>query len=205
MMNGIARGLLPFALCALLGAMLASCVAGDMGAEVEEISEAESGIVFYGPGLDGGFRRFLTTQTPQFDTITAGDYGPRRGGFPRAQIQLYELSPRRYFPSALTLSTLVEESAFFKGRKIVPGEEGETRNAAGRIEYLTFLADAMPCVAFLEIIGAGNAGGLGAKRLSGFYCRENGPAITAGEAVVIVQAIGHREHGAPDPPKGWGA
>ena len=200
MLKAIARGLLPL----MLAAALAACVANDMGMEFEEIAEADSSIVFYGPGLDGGYRKFLTAQTAQFDTITVGIYGPRRGAFPRAQIQLHELAPRRYFPSALSLSDYVEETEFFQGRKIAPGAEGETRNAAGSIRYLTLRADAMPCVAFVEIIGGRGTGGMGSKRLSGFYCRETGAAITAGEAVGIVQAIGHRKYGAPKPPPGWG-
>lgn len=201
MLKAIARGLLPL----MLAAALAACVANDMGMEFEEIAEADSSIVFYGPGLEGGYRKFLTAQTPQFDTITVGLYGPRRGVFPRAQIQLYELAPRRFFPSTLSLSDYVEETEFFKGRKITPGEEGETRNAAGSVRYLTLRADAMPCVTFVEIIGSRDMGGMGSKNLSGFYCRERGAAITAGEAEKIVQAIGHRKYGAPDPPKGWGA
>lgn len=201
MLKRIARVAPPLVLAAMLGA----CAASDMGMEFEEIPEENSNLVFYGPGLDGGYRNFLTGKSPQFDTITVGMYGPRRGGFPRALLRLDEAAPQRHFLTEPALSRYVAEMEFFKGRKIAPGGEGKTRNPAGDIRYLTFLADAMPCVAFMQFMGFRDEGGLGDKRLSGFYCRGEGkPAISAGEAVEIVQAIGHREHGAPEPPAGWG-
>ena len=190
----------------VLAAMLAACAANDMGMEFAEIGEADSNLVFYGPGLDGGYRKFLIAKNPQFDTITVGIYGPRRGGFPRAQIVLYEGAPGRYFPTAPELSRYLAETEFFKGRKIIPGQEDNTRNAAGDIRYLTFMADAIPCIAFQQFMGFRDDGGMGTKRLSGYYCRGEGkPTISAGEAVEIVNTIGHRKHGVPEPPKGWGA
>lgn len=188
----------------VLAAMLTACTQNDMGSEYEEIAEEKTNLVFYGPGLNGGYRQFLTGKSPRYDTVTIGIYGPGSGSFPRAQIVLHEAAPQRHFLTAPSLSKYVAKREFFKGRDITPGKEGETNNAAGSIRYLTFLADTMPCVAFVQFMGVRDEGGLGDKRLLGFYCRGEGqPAISAGEAVEIVKTIGHRKHGAPEPPKGW--
>ena len=201
MLKRIARGSVLLALAIMLGACAAY---RDRGPGYADFDEAKSDLVFYGPGLDGGNRKFLTDSNARFDRIIFATYGPRHGGFPQAQIQLFELPRGGNVSTAPALSKYIAEGELSRGRKITPGKEGQTSNAAGRIRYLTFMASDNPCIAFLQFMGMRTAGGLGDKQLIGYYCKRQGRPLTSRESKEILRAIGHREHGAPKPPPEWG-
>lgn len=187
------------AVCALLSA----CAAEELGPQFREISEAESGLVFYGPGLGGGYRQFLAGQDARFVNRTLGVYGPRRGEFPFAQIILMETPPNMHFTKAPSPKAMFEMWDWFEGRTITTGQAGSAVNVIGRADYAVATADGVACMAWTQPFGISHDGGVGTRLLAGFYCKGKAPMMAAAEAESVVKALGHRKVGLPDKPTGW--
>ncbi len=193
-------------LLALAGpAIVGACTGADIGAEYIEVSEAESELLFYGPGLAGGYRQFLTGQDQHYVRRTIATYGPQRGEFPFARIYLSETPPQRHFTRALPVEKTIEQWGWFKNKTIEIGASDATANAIGRIEFVTMTADGVACMVWLQTFGPREGTGVGTRLLNGYYCKGEGPMIATAEAEAIVKVVGHRRYGAVEPPAGWSA
>jgi len=193
--------LLALAVTALAGA----CTSADIGPEYVEVSEQESELQFYGPGLAGGYRLFLAGQDSQFVHRTFATYGPSVGEFPFARMYFSETPPTRYFARVSAVEKTIEHWAWFDSKTIKFGASGTAVNAIGRIDFVTATADGVACVVWLQTFGPREGTGVGTRLLNGYYCRGRGPMISSAEAESIVLLVGHRKYGAVDPPKSWPA
>lgn len=191
--------LLVLALSALAGA----CSGNDIGTEYIEVSEEESGLQFYGPGLEDGFRRFLAGHDEYFVKRTTATFGPRSGEFPYARMHLSEMPPGRHFTRVASVVEIVDAWGWFEERAVTKGAKGTTVNNIGRIDFVPVVADGVSCVVWRQVWGLRYAQGEGTNLLDGYYCKGEGPMMSAVEAESIVKLVGHREHGAVDPPSGW--
>ena len=191
-------------LLALTVSVLAGgCTIADIGPEYVEVSEEQSGLLFYGPGLAGGFRQFLAGHDQNYVRQTVATYGPKAGEFPFAQMFFSETPPDRHFARAPRVEESIEEWGWFRSRTIRVGAKGDAVNAIGRIDYAAATADAIACVVWIQTFGPREGGGVGTRLLSGFYCRGEGPMFSADEAESIVRLVGHRKYGVVEPPAGW--
>lgn len=188
---------------ATLALAAAACATDELGPEFREIGEDESGLQFYGPGLAGGYRNFLTGTDDQHVHYTIGIYGPRDGNFPWAQISLVDLPTQRVFTRALPLRESIGERESFAGQEITLGDEGSAINKLGRADYIVFTVDSQSCVAWQQVFGSTYGGGLGRQSLEGTYCTQGEVPMESSRAAAIVKLTGHRKYGAIDPPAGW--
>ncbi len=200
-MGDIFRKLMVVAAMALF---LAGCADESLGPEYGEIGEEESGLQFYAPGLEGGYRKFIYGQDERYVKQTVGVYGPKQGEFPHGQLILVEMPPRMYFPNVTLPQDTIKDWGQFKNRTITHGPAGAAVNRVGRVEYAIFLADKLSCIVFRQPFGTvyGSGGG-GTRLIGGYYCKGEAPMMTEGEAVAIVKAVGHKKYGAIEPPEGW--
>ncbi|UCH75275.1 MAG: hypothetical protein JSU82_05380 [Rhodospirillales bacterium] len=185
--------------------LAAACADSDMGAEYFEISEEESALQFYGPGLAGGYRQFLTGEDQHFVRRTLATYGPQSGEFPFARMYYSETPPNRYFARSLPIEDTIEQWGWFSDKTVEIGAALETVNAIGRVDFLTLTADGVACVIWLQAFGPAEGTGVGSRLLNGFYCRGPGSMMTNSEAESIVKLVGHKEYGAVTPPRDWSA
>ena len=102
-----------------------------LGPEYREISEEESGLQFYAPGLKGGYRKFIYGQDERYVKRVVGVYGPKQGEFPRGQLVLIEMPPRLYFPRVSSPQDTIEDWEQFKERAITHGPEGTASTRSG--------------------------------------------------------------------------
>lgn len=188
----------------IIVALVGACAATDIGPEYAEVSEEESALQFYGPGLAGGFRQFLSGQDSRFVHRTFATYGPKFGEFPFAQMYFVEAPPDKHFTRAPAADATFKNWDWFNNKTVKTGIRGETVNALGRVEFATASADGIACVAWLQTLGRRDDGGVGTMLLNGYYCRGEGPMLSEAEAEMIVKRIGHREYGAVAAPQGWG-
>lgn len=179
------------------------CAATDIGTEYVEISEEESGLQFYGPGLAGGYRHFLSGQDDHFVSRTVATYGPKSGEYPFARIYISETPPDRYFARSMPVEDTVKQ--WFADKTIEMGATASAVNAIGRVDFITAIVDGVACVVWLQTFGTKDNTGVGTGLLNGYYCRGRGSMMTASEAEFIVKLVGHREHGTVEPPAGWSA
>ena len=194
-----ARECLAMAVAVLAGA----CTVGDIGPEYVNISEEESGLLFFGPGLADGYRQILAGTDQKYVRRTVARYGPPIGKYPHAQIHYTEAPPGRQFKRDVQAQATIKNWGWFSNKTVETGATGVTVNAMGRIGYAAATADGIACVVWRQPMGIRDNGGAGTRMLSGYYCRGEGPMITAAEAVSIVKRIGHRELGPIEPPEGW--
>ena len=194
-----ARPCLAMAAYALLGA----CTGGDIGPEYVNISEEESGLLFYGPGLAEGYREILAGTDQKYVRRTVAMYGPQTGKYPYALVYYAETPPGRQFKRDVPAAATIKTWGWFKNKTVETGAAGTAVNAMGRIDYATAKADGIACLVWRQPMGSRDNGGVGTRLISGYYCRGEGPMISAAEAVSIVKRIGHREYGPIDPPEGW--
>jgi len=199
-MGGICRRL---ALVTAAVVFAAGCAGEALGPEYREVGALESGVQFYAPGLDGGYRKFITGHDEQFVNRTIALYGPRRGEYPRGQLILIETPPDQHFTRLDPPQDMLEYLSEFEDRTIRRGPSGAAVNAIGRVRYAALLADDLSCVVFRQAFGTLHDAGLGTRLLEGYYCRGAAPMMTEAEAEAIVKAVGHREFGALEPPAGW--
>jgi hypothetical protein len=176
------------------------CTGGDIGPEYVNISEEESGLLFYGPGLAEGYRQVLAGTDRKFVHRTVAMYGPKFGSFPYARIYYAELPPGSQFKRDLKAKATIKHWGLFRGKAV---ETGVTVNSMGRIGYAAATADGIACLVWRQPMGIRDNGGVGTRLLSGYYCKGEGPMISSAEAESIVGLIGHREYGPIDPPEGW--
>ncbi len=180
-----------------------ACAADDIGPDYVNVSEEQSGLLFYGPGLAGGYRQFITGTDRRFVRRTIANYGPHTGSYPFARIRYAEMPAGRQIKYDVAARATIGHWGLFRDRTLETGASGTTSNAIGRIGYATARADGVACVIWRQPIGPRENGGAGTRLISGYYCRGEGPMITAAEAESIVKQIGHREYGPIEPPIGW--
>ncbi len=185
---------------AVVTAFITGCANDELGPEYSEVGEEESGLQFYAPGLAGGDRKFIYGQDERYVARTIGIYGPTQGEFPHAQLILIEMPPRLYFSRITPPQDTISDWKQFKGRAITRGPTGTAVNNIGRIDYAAFLADNLSCAVFRQPIDTVYGTGGGKQLLDGYYCEGEAPMMTEGEAVALVQTVGHRKYGAIEPP-----
>lgn len=190
---------------AALALLSVGCTQDSLGPEYREISEEESGLQFYAPGLEGGYRKILYGQDEQFVKHTAAVYGPKRGEYPYGQIILIEMPPGRHFTRVDPPQDSIKEWGPFENRTITLGPTGSAVNAIGRIDYATFQADGAACVIFRQVFGTAYDAGYGTYLLDGYYCKGEAPMMTDSEAVSVTGVVGHRKFGPIEAPAGWDA
>lgn len=200
--DGMHRGL-TLALLALAGAWLAGCAQDSLGPEYTEISEEESGLQFYGPGLKDGFRRIIAGQDEQFITRMMASFGPPEGDYPHGQLMYIEMPPGRHFTRIDPPQKSIGSWGLFRDREIVNGPVGSGRNSIGRIDYAVFTADGLSCLILKQPFGTVYGLGRGTMLITGYYCKGVAPMMDAAEAEAIVSVVGHREHGPVTPPADW--
>lgn len=181
--------------------LLAGCMGETLGPEYREIGELESGLQFFAPGLEGGYRQILQGQDAQFIKRTAAAYGPKRGDYPRGQLILTEMPPNRHFTRIDPPEDAIKEWGPFENSAIAIGAKGTAVNGIGRIDYVAFRADGLACVIFRQVFGTVYDTGRGTRLLDGYYCKGPGPMMAKDEAVAIVEAVGHRDHGPVQAPR----
>lgn len=186
--------------------LIAGCTGESLGPEYGEISEEESGLQFYAPGLAGGYRKIISGQDEQYINRMVAQYGPERGEFPHAQLILIEMPPRYYLPSMPPPQDTLDDWGLFENRTITQGPVGTAVNKIGRIKYAALRADKLSCVVFQQPFGTvyGSGGG-GTHLIGGYYCKGEAPMMTEAEAEAIVKAVGHRKYGPIEPPAAWNA
>jgi len=182
-----------------------ACSENDIGTEYIEVSEEDSGLHFDGPGLDGGFRRFLVGRDDQFVTRTMATFGPRSGEFPFASMHLSEMPPGRHFTRVASVVEMVDAWGWFENRTVTMGTKGTAVNSIGRVDYVPVVADGIACVIWRQIWGPRYAQGEGTNLLDGYYCKGEGQMMSAAEAESVVNRIGHKTHGPAVPPAGQSA
>ena len=185
---------------AALAPFLAGCAAEALGPEYREISEEESGLQFYAPGLEGGYRNIIIGQDAKFIKRMIAVYGPQQGEFPRGQLALIEMPPGRHFTRVNPPGDTIEKWGAFENRNIVRGPTGTAVNKIGRIEYAAFQADGVACVIFRQPFGTIYDTGRGTRLLDGFYCKGEAAMMSAAEAESIVRLVGHHDYGRIAPP-----
>lgn len=160
------------AILALMAPFVAGCADDALGPEYREIGETESGLQFYAPGLNGGYRKFIYGQDERYVKRTVGLYGPKQGEFPHGQLILIEMPPRLYFPNVTPPQDSIDDWGQFKNRAITHGPVGATVNKIGRIDYAAFLADRLSCIVFRQTFGTSyGSGGGGTRLIGGYYCK----------------------------------
>ena len=184
-----------------LGGLAASCTPQDLGHQFKEVSEVESKIQFYGPGLEGGYRQFLTAAP----TLTSGrktvaSYGAKQGEFPLAFVAYNEAPPEFKYEFLPSITKVISSMDYFKNRKIVRGEFGFKKNPIGDVEYLPFTADGISCVSWVQAVGQVAFHQVGTALIYGYYCKGEGPVMSEKEANSIVNLLGHVDHGWIEPP-----
>lgn len=187
---------IPRLLALVVVAMTAACTQSDLGTEYAEITEAESGLIFHPPGLQDGYRRFISGQNASFDDTTIGVYGPPHGALPQAQIVIIETPPTRHFNKIPEPRSSLKKWNIFEDRTVVFGVTGIANNAIGRAKYAAFTADEMSCVTWTQGIDPRYDRSAGSHMLAGYFCRD-GDAMTAAQAMEIISQVGHREYGIP--------
>lgn len=192
--SGRIYGLLAVAVVAI---STAGCAGSGLGTEYAEISEEDSGLIFQGPGLRNGYRRFLAGEDSAFVKRTIGIYGPPQGSLPFAQIMLIETPPQRHFTRIDRPGDNIKNWKLFENKTITVGVTGGTTNAIGRVNYAAYLADQMSCVTWSQGIDPRYDRSAGSHMLAGFYCRGGGVPMRSVEAERIVGLVGHREYGTP--------
>lgn len=185
-----------FAVVAVTVLLLGGCASESLGPEYREVSVEESGLQFYAPGLEGGYRKVIAGQDEQFINRTVAVYGPRQGRFPHGQLVLIEMPPDRHFTRIDPPQETIGDWGTFENQAITLGPTGVAFNAIGRTDYALFQADGVACVVFREPFGTVHDTGRGTRLLDGYYCKGEAPMMTAGEAEKILRAVGHREYGA---------
>lgn len=180
-----------------------ACTGGNIGPEYVNVNEEESGLLFYGPGLAEGYRQIITGTDQKFVRRTVAMYGPKTGKYPHARIHYAETPPGQRFKRDVTAEATIRHWGWFRDKTVETGATGTTVNAMGRIGYAAATADGIACLVWRQQMGLRENGGAGTRLLSGYYCKGEGPMISAGEAESIVKLIGHREYGPVDPPRGW--
>lgn len=184
--------------------LVAACTGESLGPEYGEISEEESGLQFYAPGLAGGYRKVIAGQDEHYINRMVAQYGPERGEFPHGQIILIEMPPRYYLPSIPPPQDTLDDWGLFENRTITQGPAGTAVNKIGRIKYAALRADKLSCVVFQQPFGtAYGSGGGGTHLIGGYYCKGEAPMMTEAEAEAIAKAVGHRKYGPIEPPEGW--
>jgi hypothetical protein len=196
-MGNIRRNL---AMVATIALFASGCASESLGPEYSEIKEEESGLQFNAPGLEGGYRKFISGQDEKFINRMVGVYGPRQGEFPHGQLVLIEMPPGRHFTRINPPKETIDDWGTFKNRTITHGAEGTAVNSIGRIDYAAFLADNLSCVVFRQPFGTIHDTGRGTRLLDGYYCKGEAPMMTEGEAEAIIQTIGHRKYGPANSP-----
>ena len=196
-MGNIRRNL---AMVATIALFASGCASESLGPEYSEIKEEESGLQFNAPGLEGGYRKFISGQDEKFINRMVGVYGPRQGEFPHGQLVLIEMPPGRHFTRINPPKETIDDWGPFKNRTINHGPAGTAVNAIGRIDYAAFLADNLSCVVFRQPFGTIHDTGRGTRLLDGYYCKGEAPMMTEGEAEAIIQTVGHRKYGPANSP-----
>jgi hypothetical protein len=196
------QGVKPW-LTVAVSVLAGACSGGDIGAEYANVSEEESRLLFYGPGLAGGYRQILTGTDGKFVRRTVAMYGPTTGTYPHARIYYAEMPPGRQFKRDVTAEDTIRHWGWARNKTVEPGITGTTVNSMGRIGYAVATADGITCLVWRQPMGARDNGGVGTRLLSGYYCRGEGQTFSAAEAESIVKLIGHRDYGPVDPPAGW--
>ncbi len=194
---------LALAALALAAAWLAGCADRALGPEYIEISEQDSGLQFYAPGLKDGFRRIIAGQDEHHVTRMVATFGPREGDYPHGLLMYMEMPPGRHFTRIDPPQKSIGSWGLFKDREIVNGPAGSARNRIGRIDYAAFTADGLSCLVVKQPFGTIHDLGRGTMLISGYYCKGVAPMMDAAEAEAIASLVGHREHGPVTPPAGW--
>jgi len=190
-------------LAVVVSLLAGGCTGGDIGPEYVSINEEESGLLFYGPGLADGYRQVLTGTDQKFVRRTVARYGPQTGKYPHATIYYAEMPPGRQFKRDVPAKATIGHWGWSRDKTVKTGATGVAVNAMGRIGYAAATADGVACLVWRQPMGIRDNGGTATRLLAGYYCRGDGPMISAAEAESIVKLIGHREYGPIEPPEGW--
>lgn len=182
-----------------LGLLASVPLAGGQAQEVnEEITEAQSGLVFDPPALQGGYRRFIKSVNGHGDVSIIANYGPPSDLLPRAVIILDKAGPNRYVSDKLTWEELRDGLSFTKNKNLKISSPLKAETGIGKIDYAFASSQEMACILFQEYFGSrGFGAGYGDKRLLGFYCEKGSARLTNDFAKQLLARLGHVDYGLP--------
>jgi len=178
-------------LLAVMG-LFACQTTSDLGGESVEINEDESDLVFYGPGLDGGYRRLIAGRVRNSYQIY-GIYGPKTGEFPNAEIVYQRIVRNNYFFEKIDIEKEVANWNS-KGRTPKIITKGRTKNSVGFIEYAIYLKGNESCVQLLQVYGRGAESNRlkGDRLIMGYYCDKGSEPFSVEDAEKIARRVSDR-------------
>lgn len=181
----------PLMLLAVMG-LFACQTTSELGGESVEINEDESDLVFYGPGLDGGFRRLIAGRIGNSYQIY-GIYGPKTGEYPNAEIVYQRIVRHNYFFENIDIE---EEVASWNSKGSTPKiiATGRTKNSVGSIEYATYVKGNESCVQLLQVYGgvAESTRLKGNRLIMGYYCDQGSEPFSVEDAENIARRVSDR-------------
>jgi len=186
---------------------LAACdTTSDLGVEFTEITEEESDLVFYGPGLQGGFRRIISGKVPKDDEEkTIAFYGPALGKTPYAEIHHNRITRHNSYFNNIPLDSFAENlMAEIKETSNIPPtlfEKDTAINKLGNIHYLTYLDGDETCISFFQIYG--NYGSSKDRLIAGSYYDEGTVGFNLSQIKYILSMIGDKKVNTPFKPQSW--
>lgn len=189
---------------ALLSVLAACVTSSDIGKKSEEISEAESDLVFYGPGLEGGFRRIITGMNGPRARQTFAMYGPKKGKTPYANIVMLHVGSLNYYFKKQSIEKTVAIWAQNENNPPSIVDEGYVVNKLGKALYATYMEGGEACVAFILNYGGSEANSLaGNRKMTGHYCDKRTSNFSHEEVTRILKTLGDKNVKYPEPPIGW--
>lgn len=186
-----------------LALLATACAGDDLGPVFNEISEKESDLQFYGPGLAGGSRQIIAGYNKHNVWRVSTSYRSIHGHYPQAHMIFYELPPGRHYYTIKPVEKEVLDWNWFKGKTVELGTAGTTTSKLGNIRLVALTVDGKSCVAWKQPMGTKKNNSVGNMLLLGYYCGEGDTMITETEAASIVKQIGHRKYGPLEPPEDW--
>ena len=182
----------------VLGAVvLSGCVStSDIGMKNRQLTEEESPLVFNGPGLENGYRKFTYGKSPDHLVITLlADYGPKSGRYPSANIMLRKLTNSQWHFYKVNLQDELQKYTSFKENLPPLGEKQFYVNNLGRADYVPFQHAGEHCIFFVQTKGRGTGSLDGNTRVQGFYCDTK--PISREAAVAALGSLDIRNNGRP--------
>lgn len=180
----------------VLGAIAVSgCVStSDIGNKNRQITEAESPLVFNGPGLENGYRKFTVGTSANHLVMTVlADYGPKSRRYPSANLMFRKLTDTEYHFYKVDLEEELQRYTSFKENLPALGEEQFYVNNMGRVDYVPFQHAGEHCIFFVQNKGRGTGSLGGNMRIQGFYCDTK--PISRETAVAALASLDIRNEG----------
>ncbi len=177
--------------------------------EWQEISENETTLVLYAPGLADAQVTFKRRGSVSRGTDETGHWQARGSGWPQAWLLVRGAAQRYFFvDGGPPLREIIRNR--FPGTSVVFGHRGKAVNHFGNLEFqrltLTIAGANIPCVAMLQYAGyvwdgvVGHREAIGDTLIFGWYCAEPGAELSDETVESFFAGIGVRGIRVPEKP-----